>query len=373
MLREKVITINLIQDVATPHNNVLIKSLCENPDIRLNLWYAKDQDLNSYQWSKNITHEHKRATIYGERFNWSFLRYCLTHPNERYVIVGWMNTNTRWLHLLFFLLGRPYNHWTDLPNPIGELVRFPQQIIRWVAYKILKWSKSRVFTVGKMTREALKKWDFPSLRLVDLPIFVDLENDLSIYRDKKEDIRKKYSLQEGDFLLSSGSRIVYEKGYDLLINAISLLDLEMRKRLKTIIVGSGKQVPELEDLIRRLGLSDQVILEKWLSIEDFKALIANSNVFIHPARVDSYGGTTLGMSVGMPVIGSTGAGAAVDRIEHGKNGFLYEPEDVQTLANLIALLFSDPEMCRRMGQEAWKTAQAWPPSKGCEILVQHSI
>ena len=33
-------TINLVQDVATPHNNILIKELLKNKSVNLNLWYA---------------------------------------------------------------------------------------------------------------------------------------------------------------------------------------------------------------------------------------------------------------------------------------------------------------------------------------------
>ena len=38
-------TINLIQDRATPHNNVLISEFKKNTDVKLNVWYAEDQDI----------------------------------------------------------------------------------------------------------------------------------------------------------------------------------------------------------------------------------------------------------------------------------------------------------------------------------------
>ena len=128
----KKITINLIQDLATPHNNVLIKYLTSCSNVRVNLWYACDQDVSQYQWTTNITHEHGPANIYGTGFNWSFIKYCLTHPNERYVIVGWMNINTRLLHLLFFLLRRSYNHWTDLPQSETEYIGLKHRFVRFV-------------------------------------------------------------------------------------------------------------------------------------------------------------------------------------------------------------------------------------------------
>ena len=130
--REKIV-INLIQDLATPHNNVLIGEFKERDDVQLNLWYVEEMDNNRYQWKANITHEHFPARLYGSRLNWRFLLYCLTHTSERYVIVGWMNRNTKLLHLLFFLLRRRYNHWTDLPNPKTESMTVTQRIMRWSA------------------------------------------------------------------------------------------------------------------------------------------------------------------------------------------------------------------------------------------------
>jgi glycosyltransferase involved in cell wall biosynthesis len=372
-MHNKTITINLIQDRATPHNNILIRHLVSYPYIKIKLWYALDQDLDRYPWLSNITHEHIPAKIYGNQFNWSFIKYCLTHSDERYVIVGWANTNTRLLHFLFFLMRRKYNHWTDLPKSQIRAISVKKRLARWAAYKILKNSRSKVFGVGITAINHLKELGFAESRLVNLPIFVDSDERLCVYHSQRDKIFHKYSLRPEEFILSAGSRIVHEKGYDLLINAIAMVELEIRRNLKLIIVGSGSSVPDLERLIKKLDLAEHILLEKWLSINDFKSLIANSDVFVHPARMDTYGGTTLGMALGVPVIGSYGAGAAEDRIQQGLNGFLYAAEDISTLANFIALLYRNTELRRRMGYEALKTAQAWPPSRGVKILIDHTI
>lgn len=373
MIQKKSKTINLIQDLATPHNNVLISHFVARHDVKINLWYALDQDNARYQWLTNITHEHFKAEIYGVQFNWRFIKYCLTHLDERYVIVGWMNINTQLLHLLFFLLRCPYNHWTDLPDTATRAKGVKRKITRWLAYKILKYSNSKVFGVGLFTLNYFKSLGISESRLVNLPIFVESNENIAAYHAQRTKIFKNYNIQVDDFILCGGSRIIHEKGYDLFIKAIALLANDVRPHIKVIIVGTGDNVPVLEQLIKEFSFEKQVTLVNWLAIEDFKAVIANSDVFIHPARFDSYGGTTLGMALGVPVIGSYGAGAAVDRIEQGRNGFLYEAEDIQSLANFITLLYQNPDLRKRMGSEALKTAQAWPPSRGVQILVDNSI
>jgi glycosyltransferase involved in cell wall biosynthesis len=212
---------------------------------------------------------------------------------------------------------------------------------RWLAYTILRHSRSLVFGVGRPTLEFFKRIGFPENRVVNLPIFIDSDEDVQAHRLLRAQVLANHGMQTTDFVLSAGSRLIFEKGYDLLIKAVAQLEDDIRRRAKVLIVGSGPCAADLKSQIAALGLEDQVILVNWLAIEDFKTLIACSDVFIHPARIDAYGGTTLGMALGVPVIGSTGAGAAVDRIEHGLNGFLYEPEDTARLAEYITLLFRE--------------------------------
>ena len=366
-------TINLIQDLATPHNNVLIAQFKNNPAVKIKLWYAVDQDDGLYQWTENISHEHFKAEIYGKAVNWKFIKYCLTHKDQKYFIVGWANNNTRLIILLFFLMRRPFNYWTDRPSNQPSDASIKKKVLRWVAYKILQHSNAKVFGVGKTTMDYFRVLGFPEARLVNLPIFVDVDHDLPAYHDERRAIFTNYQINLDDFLLSAGSRIIYEKGYDLLIEAIAILDQEVRRHIKVIIIGSGPRLAELEALTASLSLTSQIVFAKWLEIEEFKTIIANSDVFIHPARFDAYGGTTLGMALGTTVIGSYQAGAALDRISHGRNGFLYDAEDIQALANFIYLLYQNPELCKRMGQEARDTALQWPPRRGMEILVENMI
>ncbi len=365
--------INLIQDIATPHNNVLISELLSQTDVTLNLWYAVNSDTNLYQWTVDLTNEHKIANIYGTSFNWRFIKYCLLHRDEKYIIVGWANINTMLLTFLFFLLRRPFNHWTDIPDSHDKNIRCHKIFFRWIAYQVLKNSKSLIFSVGITTIKYFLGLGFSEKRLINLPIFVEVNNDLNKYKANQSIIFTKFGIRQGDFLITSGSRIVKEKGYDLLINAVSKLKSEIKENLKVIIVGSGPNLDDLKQQVFDLRLSKQIIFIEWLPIDDFKLIIANSEIFIHPARIDSYGGTTLGMSMGVPVIGSFEAGAAIDRISSGVNGFLYHAEDINSLSNYISLLYELPILRKKMASEAYKTALQWPPSRGVEIIINNSI
>lgn len=365
--------LNLIQDVATPHNNVLIEQFKNSNEVELRLWYARAANTGLYQWEADLSHEHLSAGIIGTHCNWRFIAGCLKRRQESFMIVGWANWNTRILHLLFFLLRRPYNHWTDLPNPMKDGASLSQQLLRWLAYRLLRYSRSRVFVVGKMTINCFRRWGFPECQLVNLPIFVRVNEDFSSLLASRKKIRSRYCDDINQILISAGSRLVREKGYDLLIRAFALLPSTVRSTTRLVIVGSGEELRNLQNLVLDMNLSANIIFEKWMAIEDFKALIYNSDIFVQPARFDSYGGATLGMALVVPVIGSTGAGAAVDRIVSGENGIIYDVEDLQSLAEAIQRLHESPALRQCMGSAARDTALEWTPERGVSIVLENML
>jgi glycosyltransferase involved in cell wall biosynthesis len=147
--------------------------------------------------------------------------------------------------------------------------------------------------------------------------------------------------------------------------------VKLKNKIKLVIVGNGSERTSLKKLIRSLNLENIIKIEKFMKIENFKKLIACSDIFVHPARFDAYGSTLLGMSLGVPVIGSKSAGASLDRIKSGYNGYLYKEDDIKTIANYIILLANSKKLRKRIGNAGKKTSSKWHPIKGYKILMKH--
>jgi len=254
----KKITINIIQDLATPHNNVLIEQFVGRNDVEVKLWYLKPRDEGRYQWANDISQQHAPAQFYGESLNIDFLRHCITHKDERFVVAGWMNINTRLLHLLFFLLRRPFNHWTDLPNPKQKTLALKKKFMRWLGYKLLRYSRCKIFAVGKITMDFFHNLGFPEHMLVNLPIFVAVNEDIQAYRGRYAEQLKRYAVPEDGFLLSAGSRLIFEKGYDLLIRSVAELTPALRNKVRLVVVGSGEESAALKREIDELQLQNEL-------------------------------------------------------------------------------------------------------------------
>ena len=59
---------------------------------------------------------------------------------------------------------------------------------------------------------------------------------------------------DNDFFLTTGSRLVYDKGFDILIEAINLLPHNIKKDIKCLIVGKGEEKQNLiNQSIKDLG------------------------------------------------------------------------------------------------------------------------
>jgi glycosyltransferase involved in cell wall biosynthesis len=79
-------------------------------------------------------------------------------------------------------------------------------------------------------------------------------------------------------------------------------------------------------------------------------ILSQSTIFCMPSLREPFGIAYLeAMRAGLPVIASN-LGAAPDFILEGQTGYKVDPQDIETMADRIEELISDPEKCRRMGQ-----------------------
>ena len=361
-------TLNILSDLATPHNNSLIRALLQMPGLKVQLYYA----MRSYEalpWKRNMRDEMIKAEVFGEhRVNFRLLWYAVTHGKERYLLVGWANPTMRAILIVLWVLNRPFMFWADHPDET-KARSVAAKSIRRLFFYILRCGASHVFGVGRHTVRYFERRGIPEGKLTNLPIFIELpKRGRDSFVDRQR-IRSKYCGKDGEILFVAGSRFTYSKGYDLVIRATALIDIAWTRNLRLLLVGHGPEEPVLRGLIQELHLEHNVYIESWMEPDQFEMTIAAGDVFVHPARFDAFGGGTLhAMALGLPVIGSDGAGAVVERVVHGTNGLIFASGDIEGLADSMALLLRHPERIEAMGEKARQTAEEWPPARGARIL-----
>jgi glycosyltransferase involved in cell wall biosynthesis len=143
-------------------------------------------------------------------------------------------------------------------------------------------------------------------------------------------------------------RLVYQKGLDLLISALSeLQDIPW----KLSIVGDGPQSKPLRTLSGGLGLSERIDFLGWQARDALPGLYQQANLFVFPSRHEGMPNAVLeAMACGLPVIASRIAGNE-ELVENDRTGVLVKTEDTPSLREALRELLSDKERCQKMGEQ----------------------
>ena len=100
-------------------------------------------------------------------------------------------------------------------------------------------------------------------------------------------------------------------------------------------------------------------------IGELRAFYAGAGAFVHPALEEPWGLViNEAMASGLPVLSSRNVGAAEELVQEGKTGFLFDPRDVNSIAESLFKMFSMSEAERyKMGVEAREMLERKVPSR----------
>jgi glycosyltransferase involved in cell wall biosynthesis len=138
------------------------------------------------------------------------------------------------------------------------------------------------------------------------------------------------------------------KGADTLIAALPHI-LGVAPDASLVLVGDGDDRSRLEQLARRLGISEQAHFLYGLTSEQLFSCYANCDVFALPSRGEGFGLVFLeAMANSKPVVGAA-CGGIPDVVEDGATGLLVPPGDVNRLAQALEFLLTDPLQAAEIG------------------------
>lgn len=151
-------------------------------------------------------------------------------------------------------------------------------------------------------------------------------------------------------LLISVARHEYQKGQDILLDALHHLKKEYDK-IQLVLVGrEGKlsklisekiKAYELESIVLRTGHRD-----------DTNSLLAASDIFVFPSRFEGLPGALIeAEAAGLPIICSDISNNR-EVVEESVNAFLYPVDESKQLAEKIAVMMHDDDLRKKMGRES---------------------
>lgn len=161
-------------------------------------------------------------------------------------------------------------------------------------------------------------------------------------------VRKKYVIDQGDFVIGTAGRLSKEKGHSYLIKAFADL-VRDSQRVKLIIAGEGPLRKELENLVEELALSNHVT---FLGYEkNIVRFLSAIDLFILPSLTEGLPISLLeAMASGKPVIASK-VGGIEEVIQDQINGILIPPMNLKAISDSIKFFYYNNEEREKMGLE----------------------
>jgi glycosyltransferase involved in cell wall biosynthesis len=173
---------------------------------------------------------------------------------------------------------------------------------------------------------------------------------------------KLRALTPGPLRLIFVGNVLPNKGLRPLIQRLAQLPSET---WQLTVVGSltmdRRYVHRIKKLIVTQNIERQVALLGPIDGAELASLLARSHVFSMPYSHEGFGMAHLeAMAYALPVIGSK-SGALKEFVIPGRNGFLVDPDDAETLLTCLQRLNHDRQLLIDMSQAALQTFRRRPP------------
>lgn len=172
-------------------------------------------------------------------------------------------------------------------------------------------------------------------------------------------VREKHQLPQHYLLCCA--RLVEKKNLSRLIKAFRIsIDRATAHDLHLVIVGPGPLEAELLSLVETLHLAGRVHLKGAKSYDDMPAFYGLAEAMILPSTTEQWGlVVNEAMAAGLPVLVSERCGSSFDLVREGRNGFTFDPYDVQAIAEAIERITAPGCDRLAMGRESRQIIAGW--------------
>ena len=203
--------------------------------------------------------------------------------------------------------------------------------------------------------------------------------DLEIFKPSGKDgtLLKELSLPNDGKIILTVCRLSHEKNLEMLIRAFNKVD---RKNTYLVIVGAGIERPYLEQLVKRLNLTNKTrFVGNRSDVERFYSI---ADVFVLPSTYEGFGQVFLeAMASGVPCIGlkpdyPNVIVACDEIIRDGRTGYLAEPYSIGDLSEKMEKIISNDSLRDKLKMESRKICEeeyTWEKCVGSLLELSQKI
>jgi len=167
--------------------------------------------------------------------------------------------------------------------------------------------------------------------------------------------RSRYAVSDCRVVFAVG-RLVHEKGFHLLIEAIPLILSEFPDT-QFIIAGRGPEAQNLTQLALNLGVASHVHFPGFIRDEERDSLFHTADCAVFPSLYEPFGIVALeAMVAGCPVVVAD-VGGLREVVRHGKTGITVYPDNAESVAWGVLSILRDPARAAARAREAQQVAR----------------
>lgn len=201
----------------------------------------------------------------------------------------------------------------------------------------------------------VKDYGAPAERVSMIPPGYDDNRFFPVSASSRTAIRQRFGF-EGKVILAIG-RLARNKGYDLLIDAFSVVATRIPDAFLHLAVGGTQLKPDeqeiLDELIAltaKLGLVDRIKFTGFVADTDMADLYRAADVFVLSSRYEPFGMTTIeAMACGTPAVVTT-HGGLYRAVTFGRHALYADSFDKEDLGITIVKVLRHPRLAARLSR-----------------------
>lgn len=217
--------------------------------------------------------------------------------------------------------------------------------------ELISYSDKVIVCSDYMEKELQREFAFRKEKLAVIPNGVSKMEEI----EESENIKlllERYSHQR---LVLALGRMVPEKGFDIFIDAAAII-LKDYPDCLFVAGGKGPLLDKYRKRVIRMGLERSIIFVGFLYEQEKNTMLKYCDLMVVPSHYEPFGIVALeAMVAAKPVIASRTGGLA-SILEDNYSGLYFESGNVEQLAVRIAKVLNDPELGKKLGENAREIA-----------------
>ncbi|PFI65092.1 glycosyl transferase [Priestia megaterium] len=230
-----------------------------------------------------------------------------------------------------------------------------QQKIHLQEEELIRQSSSIIVCSDYMKKELITLFHVEQDKIAIFPNGIDKQLVVDAVNERlKESLQKKYNFRKAPIIFSIG-RIVYEKGFQLFIEAAELFK-KKQIDVQFVVAGKGPLLHEFRTQVSEKQLDKYVYFIGYITDNERNQLLQACKMVVFPSLYEPFGIVALeGMVAKKPTIVADTGGLS-DIVSHFDTGLTFARGDTLELINCIEFLLKNEKTAAKISENGYRKA-----------------